>query len=106
MKDFISKNSSLQSSSGTAVTSLGNIVVEKQTVAGEVVDLSNILSPDLHVLNVQQLEYSVTGKDAIINPATGLLAISGNADKGNATVSVKVTLKNGKSKTLKVQVVY
>jgi len=72
--------------------------------AGSVVDLTKALSPGLNVANVGKVEYKVSGNKATINPITGQLMINGDATKGTITVSIKVTLKNGKTKTVKTKI--
>jgi len=74
------------------------------TVAGGIVDMTKALSPSLNAANVGKIEYQVSGNKAVINPITGQLMINGNASKGTITVSIKVTLKNGKTKTVKTKI--
>jgi len=75
-----------------------------QVIPGAVLDMSKALSTELNICNVQKFEYSVSGNKAVINPATGLLAINADATPGTVTVGIKVTLKNGKTKTIKAKV--
>lgn len=72
-------------------------------VGGEI-DMSQALSSSLNMANVSKISYTVSGNKAVIYPATGLLVINGNATKGTITVSIKVTLKNGKTKTIKTKI--
>lgn len=72
--------------------------------AGGKVDMSKALSDGLNMTNVSKVEYMVSGSKATIDPKTGQLVINGNATKGTITVSIKVTLKNGKTKTIKAKV--
>ena len=70
---------------------------------GTVIDLTKVLQPGLNILNVSKVEYSVNGNKGVIDPTTGLLYIN-NESKGTITANIKITLKNGQSKTIKVKI--
>jgi len=72
--------------------------------AGSEVDMSQALSSSLNMANVSDISYAVSGNKAVIDPVTGKLTINGNATKGTITVSIKVTLANGKTKTVKAKI--
>lgn len=72
--------------------------------AGGTLDMSKALTSTFNRDNVSKIEYKVSGKKATIDPVTGQLTINDNVTKGTITVSIKVTLINGKTKTLKTKV--
>lgn len=74
-----------------------------QTAPGAAVNMATAISPTLNMANVKAIQYSVSGNRAIINPNTGLLVVNQNAKKGTITVNIKVTLQNGKQKTIKAK---
>lgn len=70
---------------------------------GSFVDLNSAISTDIHFANIGSKEYSVSGNQGVLYPETGLYVINPNAKKGIINVSIKVTLTNGKKKTLKTK---
>lgn len=70
--------------------------------AGSVVDLVGLLEPGVNVANINRVEYSAGGNKGVINQATGQLFIN-EGSKGTINVSIKVTLNNGLTKTVKAK---
>jgi len=75
-----------------------------QSVPGASIDMTKALSSGLCLANIQKVEYAVSGNRATINPLTGQLAINPDAKKGTITVTMKITLMNGKTKILKTRI--
>jgi len=71
---------------------------------GSQVDMSKALSDSLNMANVRKIVYTVSGSQAVIDPVTGQLSVNDNATKGTITVTIKVTLMNGKTKTVKAKI--
>jgi len=71
--------------------------------SGSMMDMSKALSPALNADNISNITYKVSGNKATIDPVTGVLTVNDDASKGTITVSIKVTLKNGKTKTIKTK---
>ncbi len=71
---------------------------------GSTVDMRGAFSSGIDLNSVAEIDYSVSGNKAVIDPVTGILLINDNATNGTVTVTIKVTLKNGKTKTLKAKI--
>lgn len=75
------------------------------TVApGSVIEMRQAISPVFHMANAAKVTYSISGGGAIINPDSGRLVFNQNARKGTYTITIKILLTNGKTKTIKVKV--
>ena len=72
------------------------------TAPGSILDMSKAISSGFNMANATKVEYLVSGNQATINPITGQLIVKGNA-KGTITVSINVTLRSGKKKTIKAR---
>lgn len=65
-------------------------------------NMSSAISTGFNMSNATKIEYTANTDSVSINPVTGQLMVKGNA-KGTVTVSIKITLRNGKTKTIKTK---
>lgn len=69
---------------------------------GAMLNMSSAISTGFNMSNATKIEYTANTDSVSINPVTGQLMVKGNA-KGTVTVSIKITLRNGKTKTIKTK---
>lgn len=82
---------------------VSNEFAKPVTVApGAMLNMSSAISTGFNMSNANKIEYTANTDSVSINPVTGQLIVKGNA-KGTVTVSIKITLRNGKTKTIKTK---